>query len=166
MKFHKRILFTVLNAVAVQSFSMPYRSFEDVLSDRAVSHQLTHNHQNLLDEPDQTSGISKILQFQKGKILRAQNKHFNQGNMNRSSRAEFLENLGKRFKNVRAYSKKRIQNNNQKISRRGVDNRTSRFRKLRAPRRRFKLLKSKRRFWKCSKDFIIGRMLNTVSLLI
>ena len=77
-----------------------------------------------------------------GKILQEQKKHLNQGNMNRSSRAEFLGNLGTRFKNIKAYSKKRIRTNYEKISRRGYQIPRIRFlksRRLRKPRQHFKL---------------------------
>ena len=141
MKIYKAIPVIFLNAVAVQSFSFPYKSFKDVLSDRAILHGLTHNHPKLPIRESQPSRISKILQFQKGKILRAQNKHFNQGNMNISSRAEFLDSLGTKFKNVKAYSKKRIRKDYEKISRRGGILSGPRISKIRTPRRRFKLSK-------------------------
>ena len=139
MKIYKAISVIFFNLVAVQPFSFPYKSFQNVLSDRAILHGLTHNHPKMSDNPSEPSRISKILRFQKGKILREQNKHFNQGNMNRSSRAEFLDNLGTRFKNVKAYSKKRIRKNYEKVSRRGGILSGPRISKLRTPRRRFKL---------------------------
>ena len=104
--------------------------------------ELTHKHPEVLKKSDEPSRISKILQFQMGKILREQNKHLNQGNMNRSNRAEFLGNLGTRFKNIKAYSKKRIRKNYEKISRRGFQIPRKRFlksRRLRKPRQHFKL---------------------------
>ena len=42
MKFVKTIAVLFLNVVAVQSFSFPYKSFANVLSDEMIIHELTH----------------------------------------------------------------------------------------------------------------------------
>jgi len=124
MKFFKAIAVLFFNVVAVQSFSFPYQSFEDVLSDEMIIHELTHKHPEPFKKPEEPSRISKILRFQMKKILHEQNKHFNHGNANRSNRAEFLGDLVTRFKNLAKKS-------NEKISRRGFQIPRTRFLKSR-----------------------------------
>ena len=121
MKFFKVLFFNVL---AVQSFSFPYKSFADVLSDEVIIHESTHKHPESLRKPEEPSRISKILQFQMKKILHEQNKHFNHGNTNRSNRAEFLGSLVTKFKNLAKKS-------NEKISRGGFQIPRTRFLKTR-----------------------------------
>ena len=107
MKILNALLLIFSKVLIAESFNMSHSTFKDALLDRAIMHELTHNHPNTLKKHE-TSRISKILKFQMKKILELHNTHLNQGYMNRSHRAKFQGNLKIKFNNIIKYSMMRL----------------------------------------------------------
>ena len=124
-----KILYTlsfILSIVLItESFNTSHSTFKNALLDRAIMHELTHNHPSIFKKHE-TSRISKILKFQMKKILKLHNTHLNQGNMNRSHRAKFQRNLKIKFKNIRKYSMMRLRKDHEEKHRQRSRNPTRR----------------------------------------
>ena len=138
MEFIKTLFIICLHIYVAQSFIASHLSLKDALSDRAIMHELTHNHPSYFKRHE-ASNISKILKFQMKKILHDHDTHLNQGNMNRSHRAEFEKNLKSKFNNIRKYTQRRL--------RKDQEDKTRRRRSRNQPRRRGPKQTYKNRAW-------------------
>ena len=127
MEFLKTLFIICLHINVAETFNTSHLSLKDVLSYRAIMHELKHNHPSYFKRHE-ASNISKILKFQMEKILHDHDTHLNQGNMNRSHRAEFEKNLKLKFNNIRKYTKRRL--------RKDQADKTRRRRSRNQPRRR------------------------------
>ena len=78
----------------------------------------SHSSKVILHGHKEKPRISKILKFQMDKILSDYEQHLSGGNMNRSRRTEFKNELRSKFNNIQAYSKDRLRKEHDDNSRR------------------------------------------------
>ena len=115
MKISTMLSIFLCNSIAVfaaNSADSPHARLENSLMKSIKNNRSPFKYSNpsnlILHGHKQKPRISKILKFQMDKILKDYEQHLSQGNMNRSNRSQFKNQLRSKFNNIKAYSKVRL----------------------------------------------------------